>query len=128
MSQEETKKEISEETKETVETKEKTFLEKVKGTGKIVLDTFKESPMLAVMFFTTVAKTAYTIVNVVAQNREQEQERCTTHDSYAEADLVTTHELTNGDILEMTERMKQNGQTKVEALNDMGLLKREKRR
>lgn len=125
MSQEENKNETSEELEET---KEKTFVEKMKGTGKVVLDTFKESPMLAVMFVTSVAKTAFTIVNIISQNREEEQERCTTHDSYADADLVTTHELTNGDILEMTERMKHNGQTKVEALNDMGLLKREKRR
>lgn len=107
---------------EKVKPKVKSGYEKVKETGKIVIDTLSENPMLAVMAVTSVLSTAGTIINSVSRNREDDEERCTTHDSYAEADLVTTHELTNTDILEMTERMK-SGLTKAEALNDMGLLK-----
>lgn len=101
--------------------------EKAKKTGKIVVETFKKNPMLAFMAVGSVVSTIGKVASDIAERKEDEQKRCTTYDAYAGADLVTTHELTNSEVLEMTERMK-SGQKKVEALNDMGLLKEDKRR
>lgn len=101
--------------------------EKAKKGGKIVYETMTKNPMLAGMVISSVLSTAGTIVSVIARNHDEEEDRCTTYDPYAGMDLTTKHELTNGEILEMTQRMK-NGDTKVEALNDMGLLREEKKR
>ena len=100
---------------------------KVVETTKIVGETFVKNPMLAVMALSTIGSTVTTVLNTVSRNKEEEEDRCTTYDSYAEMDITTTHELSNQEILEMTERMKA-GQKKVEALNDMGLLREDKKR
>ena len=100
---------------------------KVVETTKIVGETFAKNPMLAVMAISTIGSTVTTIMNTVSRNKEEEEDRCTTYDAYAGMEITTTHELSNQEILEMTERMKA-GQKKVEALNDMGLLKEDKKR
>ena len=100
---------------------------KVVETTKIVGETFVKNPMLAVMALSTIGSTVTTVLNTVSRNKEEEEDRCTTYDSYAGMDITTTHELSNQEILEMTERMKA-GQKKVEALNDMGLLRDDKKR
>ena len=100
---------------------------KVVETTKIVGETFVKNPMLAVMALTTIGSTVTTVMNTISRNKEEEEDRCTTYDSYAGMDITTTHELSNQEILEMTERMKA-GQKKVEALNDMGLLREDKKR
>lgn len=100
---------------------------KVVETTKIVGETFVKNPMLAVMALSTIGSTVTTVLNTVSRNKEEEEDRCTTYDSYAGMDITTTHELSNQEILEMTERMKA-GQKKVEALNDMGLLREDKKR
>lgn len=100
---------------------------KVVETIKIVGETFVKNPMLAVMALTTIGSTVTTVMNTISRNKEEEEDRCTTYDSYAGMDVTTTHELSNQEILEMTERMKA-GQKKVEALNDMGLLREDKKR
>lgn len=55
-------------------------------------------------------------------------EKCLVEDNYTGEDLLVKHPLTNSDILEMSDRMKEDGVTKAEALYDMGLLRNEKRR
>lgn len=120
--------------KEKVKPKFDAGVEKVKAGGKkvvettkIVGETFVKNPMLAVMFISTVGSTVVSIANTISKNKDEEEDRCTTYDSYAGMDITTTHELSNQEILEMTERMKA-GQKKVEALNDMGLLREDKKR
>lgn len=112
--------------KETAE-KVKETANKAKAAGKIVVDTFKENPTLAVMAIASVKDIISIVVATTERSREENQARLQTHDAYSDCDLTTKHELTNAEILEMTERMK-TGQTKAEALNDMGLLKKERRR
>ncbi len=101
--------------------------EKAKNVTKVVIDTFKENPMLAVMAVSSIGTVVTGVASAITKNREENDEACTTYDPYAGANLMTTHELTNSEILEMTDRMK-TGQTKGQALNDMGLLRDEKRR
>lgn len=107
--------------------KAKEVKDKVVEGGKVVYETLTKNPMLAVMLISSIGSTVTTIVNTASKNREEEEDRCTTYDAYAGMDITTKHELTNSEILEMTERMK-NGEKKVEALNSMGLLREEKKR
>lgn len=112
---------------EKLKPKAKKVKDKTVEGGKIVYETLTKNPMLAVMLISSIGSTVTTIVNTASKNREEEEDRCTTYDAYAGMDITTKHELTNSEILEMTERMK-NGEKKVEALNNMGLLREEKKR
>ena len=69
-----------------------------------------------------------TAIAGAARGSSQKQlERCKVEDDVTGLDFLTTHPMTNGEILELGERMI-DGQPKGDALADMGLLKKEKRR
>jgi len=63
-----------------------------------------------------------------ALSGDKKREACLVEDDFTGEDLMVKHPLTNSDILEMSDRMKTDGVTKAEALDDMGLLKNERRR
>ena len=107
---------------EKVKPKVEKGVEKVKKTGKIVVETFKENPMIGFMALSTVGTVVGGVVNAVNNAKSNEDDHCRSFDAYTGEELVTTRELTNRDVVEVSSRMKA-GKTKAEALHDMGLLR-----
>lgn len=100
--------------------------EKVKESGKKALAWVVSNKEVAVPAITLGLGTAYKIVRTVhAEAREQREERAkllTTYDRSNDTYLRLRRQLTTKEKVELDERM-QLGQTKTQALYQMGLLK-----
>ena len=64
-------------------------------------------------------------INTIA--KAGDLEGCRVKDDVTELELLTKHPLTNSEILELNQRMI-DGDPKAQALDDMGLLRKEKKR
>jgi len=102
---------------------EKKVEEKVKKVAKWVV----ENSAVAIPAITLAAGTTYKIVRTLhAEAREQREERAkllTTYDRTNDTYLRLRRQLTTKEKVELDERMQQLGQTKTQALYEMGLLK-----
>ena len=94
--------------------------DKAKKISKI----FTDDPMLIMPVLSGVGMILGGIVKA-AEGRQDD--RCLVEDDVTGEDFRTKHPLTNSEILELGERMI-DGQPKGAALDDMGLLKKERRR
>lgn len=65
--------------------------------------------------------------NLLMSSANKRNNNCWVVDNITKEKFLTKHPLTNGEILELGERMN-DGELKGEALSNMGLLKEEKRR
>ena len=111
---------------EKVKPKIESGVKKTKEVCGIVVDTVKENPMLPLMIIQTITPIIVEGIHSSTVRQTKQDDRLMTHDAFTDTELTTTHELTNEEILEVTERMK-NGQKKAEALDEMGLLEKSKR-
>lgn len=70
---------------------------------------------------------AITIMGVSKDKKAKYNQACLVKDDISGLKFKTTHPLTNHEIMELGERMN-NGQSKGEALDEMELLKKERKR
>ena len=99
-------------------------VEKAKEVGTKLNDACGEYPEAVLSVLGTVATVVITVVAASAANSEA---ACRTKDGLTECEYRTKHPLNNREILELSDKM-QSGMTKGEALNEMGLLKKERKR
>lgn len=120
---------------ETIEVKEE-YLEKsrwvkakkwVKEKGNEVLTFFTKNPMMMMPILSGVGMLIGGVVKIASSNGNDRYESCLVEDDVTGEELLTKHPLTNSEILELGDRMI-DGQTKGAALEDMGLLRNERRR
>ena len=107
------------------ETKEKAK-EKVKPIGEKVSKLCKEEPWFVLQMALTVGS-ALIKVGLGAVDNRATLDKCLVEDDVTGCNYLTTHPLTNSEILELSNRMS-DGETHGEALNNMGLLRKEKKR
>ena len=120
---------------ETVEYKEE-YLEKsrwikakkwVKDKVDKTMTFFTENPMLVMPILSGVGMLIGGAVKIATSGGNTRYEACLVEDDVTGEELLTKHPLTNDEILELGERMI-DGQPKGAALDDMGLLRNERRR
>lgn len=99
-------------------------VEKAKEVGAKVNEACGEYPEAVLSVVGTVATI---VVSVVAANAASREAACRTEDGLTNCEYKTKHPLSNREILELSDKM-QSGMTKGEALNEMGLLKKERKR
>lgn len=120
---------------ETIEVKEE-YLENsrwvkakkwVKEKGNEVLTFFTKNPMMMMPILSGVGMLIGGVVKLASSNGNDRYESCLVEDDVTGEELLTKHPLTNSEILELGDRMI-DGQPKGAALEDMGLLRNERRR
>lgn len=103
------------------------FKAKAKEFGGKVVDKALEHPEITLPFIVGLGSMAIGGAKAIANAGEKQLERCMVEDDVTGLKYLTDHPLNNDEILELSEKMV-DGQTKGEALNDMGVLKKEKKR
>lgn len=101
-----------------VEVKEKAY----KGAKFLAENSWMVMPILSGL-----GTIAITAMGVTKDKKNRYDQACLVKDDISGLKFKTTHPLTNHEIMELSERMN-DGQTKGEALNEMELLKKEKKR
>ena len=120
-------KEKTEKVKEkAVEVKEKAK-EKAKTVGEVLNKAFEEHPGLFFKVATIGGGLLVGIVSGAVEMDSQRNKKCQVVDDVTGQKYLTTHPLTNKEILELSDRMV-NGQTHGEGLKEMGLLRNERKR
>ena len=109
------------------ETKPETFWQKVKEVGKIAGEIIVKNPMLLIPIVSGVFGIAGRIVSGAAKNHDAWNEHYLSEDDVTGEDFRLKHPMTNEEILELGDRM-EGGQSKGDALDEMGLLRNERRR
>lgn len=114
---------LKEKVKEMKEKVKEKSIDVLERTGKFL----DEHPHMISTVFTVGAGVTAGIISGVANIGKEKDDRCWVSDDVTELEFHTKHPLNNTEILELGERMI-DGQTKGDALNEMGLLKKEKKR
>ena len=104
-----------------VRTKNK-IVSKAKSFSKFV----EENPSILLPMVSLAGSLVFNGLRMLAGGNDR-NEKCMVEDDVTGEHLVTKHPLTNAEILELADRMI-DGQPKGSALDDMGLLRNEKRR
>lgn len=111
--------------------KKEGFFQKVKRkvaeTGDKVLGFMVENPQFTLPFLSGLGMFVAGGGKWLASAERRMAEKCRVHDDVTEEYFMTKHPLTNEEILELGERMI-DGQPKGYALDEMGLLRKEKKR
>lgn len=121
------------EEKKTVETEEEqvqekqSFGQKVKEVGKAVGEVLSKNPMMIIPVISGIFGIVGKIVSIAAGNGRCWNEHYLSEDEISGESYRLKHPMTNSEILELSDRMV-DGETKGEALDNMGLLKKERRR
>lgn len=111
----------------------KTWLDKVKEKGNEALD--KAEPYVHkvadnIGWIVPAAIGGFSVLSglmsILSGNKQREA--CLVEDDYTGEEVYAKHPLTNDEILAMTQEMRTNGSTKAEALNNLGLLRKERKR
>lgn len=113
-------KESKDQVTENEELKKKSFLEAV-----------QENPALLAAFVPIVGSLISVVgsfIQTIANNGQHRVESCYVKDDVTGQNYLVKHPLTNNEILELSQRKKNSGETTGEALSDMNVLKKEKRR
>lgn len=99
--------------------------------AKVVKDTtvqfFEDHPASFIPVLSAAGMLFSGIMAAANQKSDNYKEKCLVEDDVTGQDFRTTHPMTNNEILELGSRMI-DGQTKGDALCEMGLLAKEKRR
>ena len=117
---------VKEKAKELVNSaKEK--VKKTKENVKEVISFFGEHPEVVMPILSGLGMLTSGVVMYANKKEKDSVDACLVEDDVTGLNFRTRHSLTNAEILELGDRMI-DGQTKGNALNDMGLLKDEKKR
>lgn len=112
---------------------QKTFMVKVKEKAKSVKEKWKEkkesafhflaeNPQITMSLFSALGMIGSGAVVVISKAGRRYREACAVEDDITGENLMLDHPLTNEEVLELNRRMK-NGESKVDILEDMGLLR-----
>ena len=119
--------EITVETTEEEIQEPQTFGQKMKEVGKAVVDVLVKNPMMLIPVISGIFGIVGKIASIAAGNGNSWNEHYLAEDEISGESYRLRHPLTNDEILELSDRMV-DGETKGEALDNMGLLKSERRR
>lgn len=108
------------------EAKEK-IVDGAKKVGKACDEYFTEHPGVLFKVATIGGGVLLGVLSGAVDMNSPKNTKCQVEDDVTGCKYLTKHPLTNSEILELSGRMK-DGETHGEALNDMGLLRKEKRR
>ena len=108
------------------ETKGK-IIEGAKKVGKACNDVFTEKPDLLFKVAMVVGGTLVGLLSGAVDTSAERNKKCLVEDKITGCDYLTKHPLTNSEILELSNRMS-DGETHGEALSNMGLLRKDKKR
>ena len=111
-------------TKENFGTKVKNFFGKAKDKTMVFI---VENPQLTLPLLSGIGMLFGGGVKLAMNARKNRLKDCEFEDDFTGGTYRTSHPLTNDEILEL-ERQMNGGKSKGEALNDMGVLRKEKRR
>lgn len=120
-------KEIKEKAKEKVEKAKEKTAEGLKKVGEATVKVITSRPAMAFSAFVAVGGTMVGILSGAGQLGKDSYEHSKVTDEVTGLDYLAKHPLTNSEILELSDRMV-DGETTGEALNNMGLLRNEKKR
>lgn len=108
----------------------KSFIERTKEWAVDIKDgikkTWNEDPKSIMPFVYGGLAITYGVIKTMLGMAQNDNVRI--KDDVTGLDYIASHRPTNDEILELSNRMTYQGQSKGEALNEMGLLKDEKRR
>lgn len=111
----------------------KSWLDKIKDKGNEALD--KAEPYIHkvadnISWIVPAAIGGFSILSGLASilSGNKQRDACLVEDDFTGEEVYAKHPLTNDEILAMTQEMRANGSTKAEALNDLGLLRKERKR
>ena len=107
---------------DTIFEKGKDAANKVGSVGKRIIDYAKENPVDTLVKVGTVLTAAVTIMTAVSNIDKKSKEKKTIFSDDIGESLLLKKKLSNSDKVELDYRVK-TGQTKVEALNEMGFIK-----
>lgn len=107
---------------DTIFEKGKNAASKVGSVGKRIIDYAKENPVDTLVKVGTVLTAAVTIMTAVSNIDKKSKEKKTIFSDDIGESLLLKKKLSNSDKVELDYRVK-TGQTKVEALNEMGFIK-----
>ena len=108
--------------KKAEETKEKAVKKK-----EIIQETVKKYPQVVKPVLTAAGMVALGAIRTINSIEQGKIEACKVQDDVSGLDFVTKHPLTNQEILELDSKLME-GQTTGEALQDMKLLRKERKR
>lgn len=103
------------------------FSQKVKEVGKAISEVLVKNPMLIIPVVSGIFGIVGKVLSIAAGGGHDWNEHYLSEDDVTGEEYRLRHPMTNAEILELSDRMV-DGQTKGEALDDMGLLRNEKRR
>lgn len=92
-----------------------------------VVDVALENPQISLTILSGLGMLVAGGAKMLLGSGNNKQDKCRVQDDVTEEYFVTTHPLTNDEILELGERMV-DGESKGKALKDMGVLKEERKR
>ena len=98
-----------------------------KKVGKAVVKVAETNPGAVVTLAFSVGGAIIGMITGAANAESRKYEMCKVEDEVTGLDYLTSHPLTNSEILELSDRMV-DGQTTGEALENMGVLRNEKKR
>lgn len=107
---------------DTIFEKGKDAANKVGSIGKRIIDYAKENPVDTLVKVGTVLTAAVTIMTAVSNIDKKSKESKTVFSDDIKESLLLKRKLSNSDKVELDYRVK-TGQTKIEALNEMGFIK-----
>ena len=121
---EEKKKSVEQNTQEDVQNEEKKKKDKpLKAIGKAIVN----NPTVLIPFISGFGSILFGGARMISNRKQSEYQKCLVRDDVTELNYRTTHPLSNSEILELSER-RVDGETTGEALNNMGVLRSEKKR
>ena len=95
--------------------------EKAKERKESIFHFLAENPQITMSLFSALGTIGLGGVIAVSRANKRRIEACQVEDDVTGETFMVDHPLSNDEILELNERM-QSGQSKAEALKDMGLL------
>lgn len=124
---EETEKKEKKTLKEKVKETGTKVKEKAKKVGKTFCEVCTEQPALVFTAATTVGGILLGVLTGTAAMNAEREQKCSVQDDLTGCEYKATHPLTNSEILELSDRLQQ-GESKGQALRNMGVLRKEKKR
>jgi hypothetical protein len=113
--------------KENIKEKAQKVKEKAIAVKDETVEFINEHTYLVIPILSGIGMVVSGIISTAGSQTERRREDCSVEDDVTGLKFMTNRPLSNSDILELGDRMI-DGQTKGDALNEMGLLKKEKRR
>ena len=109
------------------ELKEKA-VEKAKQVGTAANEAFEQSPETFMKIAMIGGSVLVGLLSGAVNMESSKNKQCLVKDDVTGCNYLTKHPLNNSEILELENRMINGGETHGEALNNMGLLRKDKKR